>query len=53
MPVQTPESLSSSRFHENGMAPKIHPLEPLSAAEVAYRCSCSKRIRFSPPHRAS
>jgi primary-amine oxidase len=35
MPVQTPEPLSSSGFHENGMAPKSHPLEPLSAAEVA------------------
>ena len=35
MPVQTPEPLSSSGFHANGMAPKIHPLEPLSGAEVA------------------
>jgi primary-amine oxidase len=35
MPVQTPEPLSSSSFDETGMAPKIHPLEPLSSAEVA------------------
>ena len=35
MPVQTPEPLSSSGFHETGTTPKIHPLEPLSAAEVA------------------
>jgi primary-amine oxidase len=35
MPVQSPESLNSPGFDETGMAPKVHPLEPLSAAEVA------------------
>jgi primary-amine oxidase len=35
MPVPTAESLSSSGFDEAGVARKIHPLEPLSAAEVA------------------
>src|SRR5271156_5917862 len=35
MPVPIAEPVSSSAFHETGMAPKIHPLEPLSAVEVA------------------
>jgi primary-amine oxidase len=35
MPVQTPESLSSSGFNGTGVARPDHPLEPLSAAEIA------------------
>ena len=52
MPVQTPAPLSSSGFHENGMAPKIHPLEPLSAAEVALSVQLLKAHPvFSPTTR--
>src|SRR5579859_6977097 len=35
MPVQAPESFSPSGVDESGMTPRMHPLEPLSAAEVA------------------